>query len=122
MKLFISVFTLFLYILVHNGSLCIIPALHLVDKRQKIDCKWSLTDLTQFPRNEPPINSSPTAVVWWQTLDSNQNALVGYENGRIDVISLTDGRCLGSSRMPTGVASLQLFNYNAFKEVLLLVS
>lgn len=77
-----------------DGSLHIIPALSLVDKRQKIDCKWSLSDATYFAKHPQSPDGRPTSIIWWQTSDSNQNALVGYENSKIALISLTDGRCL----------------------------
>lgn len=77
-----------------DGSLHIIPALNLVDKKQKIDCKWSLSDITYFPKHPQSPEARPTTIVWWQTSDSNQNAIVGYDNSRLALISLTDGRCL----------------------------
>lgn len=99
----------------------IIPALSLTDRKQKIDCKWSLTDLTHFPKHSQTPDSKPTALVWWQTLESNQNALVGYENGAIALISLTDGRCLGCCAIPETITSLALCQDNTLDSVSLLV-
>ncbi|CAG9862070.1 unnamed protein product [Phyllotreta striolata] len=93
-------------------SLYIIPALSLVDKKQKIDCKWSLTDLTHFPRPAQIPDSKPTSVIWWQTLDCNQNALVGFENGAVVLISLTDGRCIGSCSITEGVKDFDICHDN----------
>lgn len=104
-----------------DGSLYIIPALSLVDKKQKIDCKWSLSDVTHFPKHSQTPNVKPTCVVWWQTLDCNQNALVGFENGAIVVISLTDGRCLGSCTISEAVSELTLYQENGSDIVSLLV-
>lgn len=103
-------------------SLYIIPALSLVDRKQKIDCKWSLTDLTHFPRPTQIPDSKPTSVIWWQTLDCNQNALVGFENGSIVLISLTDGRCLGSCSITESVKGLNICHDNNLETVSLLVS
>jgi WD40 repeat protein len=104
-----------------DGSLYIIPALSLADKKQKIDCKWSLNDLTHFPKHSQTPDSKPTCVVWWQTLDSNQNALVGYESGAIALVSLTDGRCLGCCAISEAVTRLSLCQDNTLDSVSLLV-
>ncbi|XP_018572762.1 uncharacterized protein LOC108912084 isoform X2 [Anoplophora glabripennis] len=103
-------------------SLYIIPALNLVDKRQKIDCKWSLNDITHFPKHFQIPEAKPTSVVWWQTLDCNQNALVGFENGTIVLISLTDGRCLGSCNITESVTQLCLCQDNSLETVSLLIN
>lgn len=89
-------------------SLYIIPALSLVDKKQRIDCKWSLTDVTHFPKHSQTPSSIPTNLVWWQTFDCNQNALVGFENGAIAMVSLTDGRCLATCNISEAVQELYL--------------
>lgn len=91
-----------------DGSLYIIPALSLVDKKQKVDCKWSVNDVTHFPRHPNLPDAKALCVVWWQTLDCNQNALVGYENGSIGLVSLTDGRCLGVCSINEAVVQLNL--------------
>lgn len=100
----------------------IIPALSLVDKRQVIDCKWSTNDLTYFPKPNQAPDGKPTSLVWWQTLDSNQNALVGYETGAIALISLTDGRFLGSCSISEPVKELYLCQDKEIKAASLLVS
>lgn len=94
----------------------------LVDKRQKIDCKWSVNDITFFPKHLNTPESKPLCAVWWQTLECNQNALVGYENGSIGLISLTDGRCLGSCAVNEAVTHLYLCQDNSLDSVSLLVS
>lgn len=98
------------------------PALALVDKRQRIDCKWAINDLTQFSKHQLTPIAKPTAVVWWQTLECNQNALVGYESGEIALISLTDGRCLGNTSIPESVVAMILCQDNTLDVVCLLVS
>ncbi|XP_057652123.1 uncharacterized protein LOC130891409 isoform X2 [Diorhabda carinulata] len=103
-------------------SFYIIPALGLVDKKQKIDCKWSLNDLTYFPRPVQIPDSKPTSVIWWQTLDWNQNALVGFENGTIVLISLTDGRCLGSCNISEAVEALNICHENNSETICLLIN
>lgn len=60
--------------------------------------------------------------MWWQTLDSNQNALVGYETGSIALISLTDGRFLGSCSISEPVRELYLCQDKEIKAASLLVS
>nr|XP_015840194.1 PREDICTED: uncharacterized protein LOC103312885 [Tribolium castaneum] len=105
-----------------DGSLYIIPALSLTDKKQKIDCKWSLNDVTHFPKHSQTPDSKPTCVVWWQTLDCNQNALVGYESGAIALISLTDGRCLGCCAISEAVTRLSLCQDNTLDSVSLLIN
>lgn len=104
-----------------DGSLYIIPALSLTDKKQRIDCKWSLNDLTHFPKHSQTPDSKPTCIVWWQTLDCNQNALVGYESGAIALVSLTDGRCLGCCAISEAVTRLSLCQDNTLDSVSLLV-
>ncbi|KAL1494566.1 hypothetical protein ABEB36_010144 [Hypothenemus hampei] len=91
-----------------DSSLYIIPALHIVDKKQKIDCKWSLTDVTSFPKISKSPHSHPTCCVWWQTLDCNQNALVGFNYGKILLVSLTDGKVLGECHIRDGVTKLHI--------------
>lgn len=108
--------------LASDGSLYIIPALSLTDKKQKIDCKWSPHDLTYFAKHPQTPDVKPTSVVWWQTLESNQNALVGYENGAIALISLTDGRCLGCCAISEEIVRLALCQDNKLDSVSLLVS
>nr|XP_023021233.1 uncharacterized protein LOC111509680 isoform X1 [Leptinotarsa decemlineata] len=103
-------------------SLYIIPALSLVDRKQKIDCKWALNDITHFPRHVQMPESKPTSVVWWQTLDCNQNALVGFENGAIVLVSLTDGRCLGSCTISEAVKYLSMCQDNSLDTVSLLIN
>lgn len=93
-----------------------------MDKKQKIDCKWSLNDVTHFHKHNLTPNVLPTSIVWWQTLDSNQNALVGYENGAIVLISLTDGRYLGCCTITESVKQLCLCQDNSLDTVSLLVS
>jgi hypothetical protein len=61
-------------------------------------------------------------VVWWQTLDSNQNALVGYESGAIALVSLTDGRCLGCCAISEAVTRLSLCQDNTLDSVSLLIN
>ncbi|XP_025828979.1 uncharacterized protein LOC112904044 [Agrilus planipennis] len=105
-----------------DGSLYILPALSLVDRKQKVDCKWSLNDVTHFPKHSQAPESKPQCIVWWQTLDCNQNALVGYENGAIGLISLTDGRCLGVCSVSEDISKLYLCQDNSLDCVSLLVS
>lgn len=100
----------------------IIPALSLVDKKQKIDCKWSITDVTHFPKNPQFPDAKPTSLIWWQTSDSNQNALVGYENSKIALISLTDGRCLSTCCISEPITHLHLCQDYSLDSVCLLVS
>lgn len=77
-----------------------------MDKKQKIDCKWSLYDVTAFPKASQTANILPTCCTWWQTLDCNQNALIGFENGKILLVSLTDGRVLGGCEVSEPVQKL----------------
>nr|XP_022917889.1 uncharacterized protein LOC111427131 [Onthophagus taurus] len=105
-----------------DNSLYIIPALSLVDKKQKIDCKWSVTDLTHFPKHPLAPDSKPLCAIWWQTLECNQNALIGYENGSIGLISLTDGRCLGYCTISEPVIQLIICQDNSQDTVALLIN
>lgn len=109
-------------LLAFDGSLYIIPALSLVDKRQRIDCKWSVNDLTHFPKHIQTPSSKPLSIVWWQTLDCNQNALVGYKDGSIGLISLTDGRCLATCNVGDAISKLFLCQDNSLDCVFLLVN
>lgn len=103
-----------------DSSLYIVPALHIVDKKQKIDCKWSLTDVTAFPKSSN-LPNLPTCCVWWQTLESNQNALIGFDTGQILVVSLTDGRVLGGCHVTEPVVKLYISVDNVKDIVSLLV-
>lgn len=105
-----------------DSSLYIIPALSIVDKKQKIDCKWSLTDITAFPKSSQTPNSLPTCCIWWQTLECNQNALIGFDTGNILLVSLTDGRVLGSCSIPEPIRRLHVCLDNIKETVSLLVS
>ncbi|KAK4876051.1 hypothetical protein RN001_012473 [Aquatica leii] len=105
-----------------DSSLFIIPALSLVDKRQRIDCKWSVTDLTHFPKPPQTSDSKPLCAVWWQTLDCNQNALIGYEDGTISLICLTDGRCLATCKISDSITKLYLCQDNSLDCVSLLIN
>ncbi|CAH1985984.1 unnamed protein product [Acanthoscelides obtectus] len=105
-----------------DSSLYIIPALSIVDKKQKVDCKWSLNDTTYFPKHPQVPDAKPTSIIWWQTFDCNQNALVGFENGNIVLISLTDGRCLGSCSIGEPVKLLCLCQDNSLETVSLLIN
>lgn len=105
-----------------DGSVHIIPALSLVDKNQKVDCKWSVTDVTSFPKPSITPECRPLCAVWWQTLDSNQNALLGYENGAIVLISLTDGRCLGMCSVNEAVKELYMCHDDNFESIFLLIT
>lgn len=78
----------------------------MVDPKQRIDCKWSVTDTTVFARDERTNIASATCVAWWQTLDSNQNAVVGHCDGTLTAVSLTDGRWLASWQVEESVARL----------------
>lgn len=80
-----------------------------------------MSDLTHFPKHQHTPSSKPSAVLWWQTLDCNQNAMVGYETGEIALISLTDGRCLGTCSVRQSVQSLALCYDNKPDIVSLLV-
>ncbi|KAH1017237.1 hypothetical protein HUJ05_007910 [Dendroctonus ponderosae] len=104
-----------------DSSLYIVPALHIVDKKQKIDCKWSLTDVTAFPKTSN-LPNLPTCCVWWQTLESNQNALIGFDTGQILVVSLTDGRVLGGCHVTEPVVKLYISVDNVKDIVSLLIS
>ncbi|CAG9760775.1 unnamed protein product [Ceutorhynchus assimilis] len=105
-----------------DSSLYIIPALYIVDKKQKIDCKWSLTDITAFPKSSETTNALPTCCVWWQTLECNQNALIGFDSGKILLVSLTDGRVLGRCHIPERVRQLHVCLDNVKETVSLLVN
>ncbi|KAF5306974.1 hypothetical protein FQR65_LT07196 [Abscondita terminalis] len=105
-----------------DSSLWIIPALSLVDKRQRIDCKWSVTDLTHFTKPQQTSDSKPLCIVWWQTLDCNQNALIGYEDGTIVLICLTDGRCLATCKISDSITKLYLCQDNSLDCVSLLIN
>ncbi|KAL3269950.1 hypothetical protein HHI36_009006 [Cryptolaemus montrouzieri] len=111
-----------LLVICADGSLHIVPFLSLVDKKQKVDCKWSTTDLTHFPKPQQTPDRKPTAVVWWQTLDSNQNGLIGYEDGTIALISLTDGRCLGTCSVNEAITELNLCQDNSLDAIFLLIN
>ncbi|GLV44383.1 claret [Carabus blaptoides fortunei] len=103
-------------------SLYIIPALNIVDAKQKIDCKWSLTDVTYFARHEKTPNSRPLCVIWWQTLDCNQNAIVGHDDGSISFVSLTDGQNIGVCAIANPVKSLHICQDNSLDTVTLLIT
>ncbi|XP_030764189.1 uncharacterized protein LOC115888568 isoform X2 [Sitophilus oryzae] len=105
-----------------DSSVYIIPALHIVDKKQKIDCKWSLSDITHFPKISLLPNALPTSCAWWQTLECNQNALVGFDSGNILLVSLTDGRVLGGCSIPEAVTTLQICLDNVKEIISLLVT
>lgn len=94
----------------------------LVDKRQKVDCKWSISDLTHFFKPTQSPECKPTSLVWWQTLDSNQNALIGYENGVIALISLTDGGFISSCTVNQTITELNLRHDNNLDACFVLVS
>lgn len=81
-----------------------------------------MNDITYFPKHVNTPESKPLCAVWWQTLECNQNALVGHENGSIGLISLTDGRCLGSCSVNEAVTHLYLCQDNSLDSVSLLVS
>lgn len=105
-----------------DSSVFIIPALALVDKTQKIDCKWTVNDLTQFPKHQLTPTAKPTCVLWWQTIECNQNALIGYESGELALISLTDGRCVGNTAIAEHIVEMVLCKDNGMELVCLLVS
>lgn len=105
-----------------DSTVFIIPALALVDKTQKIDCKWAINDLTQFPKHQQTPTAKPTFVIWWQTIDCNQNALVSYDSGEIALISLTDGRCVGNTAINESVVEMVMCQDNSMDIVCLLVS
>lgn len=102
-------------------SLYILSALNIVDNKQKIDCKWSLNDVTCFARHEKTPNSKPTCVIWWQTLDCNQNAIIGHEDGNVSFISLTDGQNLGVCTITEPVAYLNICQDYNLDNITLLV-
>ncbi|XP_045473518.1 uncharacterized protein LOC123679961 [Harmonia axyridis] len=105
-----------------DSSLHIIPFLKLVDKKQKVDCKWSTSDLTHFFKPPQSPDSKPTSLVWWQTLDSNQNALIGYENGTIVLISLTDGQFISTCTVYEAITELNLRHDNNLDACFLLIN
>ncbi|XP_050304400.1 uncharacterized protein LOC126741961 [Anthonomus grandis grandis] len=105
-----------------DSSLYIVPALYIVDKKQKIDCKWSLTDITAFPKCSQIPNLLPTCCVWWQTLECNQNALIGFQTGKILLVSLTDGRVLGECNIPEAIRGLNVCIDNVKESVSLLIN
>lgn len=78
--------------------------------------------MTHFPKHSQTPDSKPLSIVWWQTLDCNQNALVGYDDGAIGLISLTDGRCLATCNVGDSVVRLYLCQDNSLDCVSLLVS
>lgn len=103
-------------------SLYIIPALNIVDPKQKIDCKWSLSDATFFPRHDKTPNVKPLCIIWWQTLDSNQNAIIGHDDGSISFVSLTDGQNIGLCNIASPVQSLNICQDNHLDSVTLLIT
>ncbi|XP_066245482.1 uncharacterized protein ca [Euwallacea similis] len=105
-----------------DSSLYIIPALYIVDKKQKIDCKWSLNDITSFPKASSTQNALPTCCVWWQTLECNQNALIGFDSGKILLVSLTDGRVLGGCDVPEAINKLHICLDSVKESVSLLIN
>lgn len=114
--------TVFWYFyLATDVSLYIIPALNIVDHKQKIDCKWSLSDVTFFARHEKTPNIKPTCIIWWQTLDCNQNAILGHEDGTISFVSLTDGQNIGACNVSSPVKHLHICQDNNLDAVTLLV-
>ncbi|XP_017773369.1 PREDICTED: uncharacterized protein LOC108560363 [Nicrophorus vespilloides] len=115
-------FANWLLVVTQDSSLYIIPALSLVDKKQKVDCKWSLSDVTHFSKHQNVPEFKPKCVIWWQTLDCNQNALVGYENGNIALISLTDGRCIGVCSVTDSVRQLYVCQDNSLDSIFLLIN
>lgn len=78
--------------------------------------------MTQFPKHQLTPIAKPTCVVWWQTLDCNQNALISYESGELALISLTDGRCLGNTAISESIVGMVLCQDNSLDIVCLLVS
>ncbi|XP_044753583.1 uncharacterized protein LOC123312995 [Coccinella septempunctata] len=111
-----------LLIICSDSSLHIVPFLSLVDRKQKVDCKWSISDLTHFFKPPQSPDCKPTSLVWWQTLDSNQNALVGYENGVIVLISLTDGRLISTCTVNETITELNLRHDNNLDACFLLIN
>lgn len=111
-----------LLVLTSDVSLYILPALSIVDNKQRVDCKWSLSDLTHFARHDRTPNIRGTCVVWWQTLDCNQNAIIGHEDGHVSFVSLTDGQNLGVCNISESVAQLNICHDNSLDCVTLLVS
>lgn len=78
--------------------------------------------MTQFPKHQQTPTAKPTSVIWWQTIDCNQNALVSYESGEIALISLTDGRCVGNTAITESVLEMVRCQDNSMDIVCLLVS
>lgn len=110
------------FVAASDVSLYILPALSIVDGKQKIDCKWSLSDVTCFLRHDKTPNVRPTCVIWWQTLDCNQNAIVGHEDGNISFVSLTDGQNIGVCGVCEPIDTLHICHDNNLDSVTLLVS
>lgn len=55
-------------------------------------------------------------------MDCNQNALVGYENGIIALISLTDGRCLATCSINEAIKEMYLYQDNNMDAIFLLIN
>lgn len=106
-----------------DSSLYIIPALKILDPEQKIDCKWAVNDLTHFPKtSRSPENATPGCVIWWQTLECNQNAIIGYDTGELCFVSLTDGQVIGTTQITGPVTSLNICQDNSLDAVTLLIT
>lgn len=81
-----------------------------------------MNDATFFARHDKTPNVKPLCIIWWQTLDSNQNAVIGHEDGSISFVSLTDGQNIGLCNIASPVQSLNICQDNHLDSVTLLVS
>ncbi|XP_065332250.1 uncharacterized protein ca isoform X2 [Cloeon dipterum] len=103
-----------------DSSLCIVPALALVDPEAALDLRWQTSDITKLLTTK--LRPVATSIVWWNSLDGQHVAILGSENGQITFVSLTTGNDLGRTFVTGEINSLQLCLDNSLDLVFLIIS
>jgi WD40 repeat protein len=103
-----------------DSSLCIVPALALVDPDAALDLRWQTNDISKLLSTK--LRPICTAIVWWHSLDGQHVAIMGSGVGQITFVSLTTGNELGRANVPGEIVGLHLCFDNSLDLVFLIVN
>ncbi|XP_059473427.1 uncharacterized protein LOC132195443 isoform X2 [Neocloeon triangulifer] len=103
-----------------DSSLCVVPALALVDPEAAVDLRWQTSNLTKLQTTK--LRPVATSIVWWNSLDGQHVAILGSENGQVAFVSLTTGTELGRTCVDGEISNLHLSHDNSLDLVFLIIS
>ncbi|KAL5013415.1 hypothetical protein ScPMuIL_007685 [Solemya velum] len=109
-----------LLVVTHDASVFIVPVLHLMDPKAKINQLWDMEDVTAIPFKT--IKGNPSAVSWWHSLDGQQLGIIATMAGEVFFLDLLKKKVVAQSVVEDHVVNLELVEDDQLVTAYLLIT